>query len=1111
MTVEDVLDDPDLLQECKSNNGKLISYLQQIHVLQRLLDHVVGAAETEDIPANEPEEKIGFKYPFVASEVLSSEIPEVSLVLFQHANDLLVPFWDKFLASDMEQAKQPLPLYAHPLTSSSYGSSVKEDGGEGTTDDTEKHKYSACTHGPGFTILAGYWAKVNMMLLERHPQEFLAFVKTMPFAVERLVNHFDTPAIVDVLFRLIQCEDSVPDAGIIEWLSEHDLISRIVGLFSPYASPELHTAASEFLKAIISLSAPSPSSLNQITMQETFGGPGEMLLGAGGVNNLLVRELASEESVNKLVSFMLEYDSGAHMSCTEWASSSGGFDSTLQPLNELETEDLAIEEEEDDEDVWTLRRAMTNRQNRQMSVSQSFSKGAPNHRDSTATVRPAMLRRASSVRSVLAPSSIASSFINCASVCIELIRKNNSDYFEQHLFHTLRNYLVLRQQELSGHRRQKMVEAKTSEEPNGDNKPELSLDDLPFDEDADMEGMEEAMAEVAEKMGIVHLGPLLKALADKIPDLQAKMRSPPPPRATVMTTLGPIEPLTQIRYCIAELYAELLHCSNMALLNREKHSGPKYSPSGTLMGGMDGLQALARTLQGEDVLSPPMPAADMSASGEWGPGPGEELGNLDSPLADHSEPQVSSNEQSSAGTGRESAASSSSSEQDESENNDAESIASALSSLSLADLTSHFSSRPHSLAGESDYHIVGNFLKKQFLSYEVIPTLIELFLHYPWNNFLHNVVYDILQQLFNGDMDTPINRTLTISTFRQGCLVDAILEGSRRNQESSRQPRLIRLGYMGHLNLIAEEVIKLLERYPSEIASDLQEFFHQPDWDDFVNEELRVSRAKESLPLAGGRPTSEAAMQNWSSLDSDEWYSDNEGSNTFARYLSSQMRSDNGNDDSENDMLAHLSNIGDRPEAEDEWGPFTDPPAMQSTFEFTNTGTGVVETRQENLTPADWAAEFRRGGMSDMPTDSVLDDSDSDDTGAGSGREDRDAGNESDENANDDSPYVDLHKPASLRQRAESFDRIRAERDPTEAGLETEDWPSASAAKHVRASSTGGEDRAALIAEGLLPPDVTTNEEGLLTRTLADGTTVTAPLDDAELELAQSESAIEDD
>ena len=179
------------------------------------------------------------------------------------------------------------------------------------------------------------------------------------------------------------------------------------------------------------------------------------------------------------------------------------------------------------------------------------------------------------------------------------------------------------------------------------------MDDLPFDEDADMEGMEEAMAEVAEKMGIVHLGPLLKALADKIPDLQAKMRSPPPPRATVMTTLGPIEPLTQIRYCIAELYAELLHCSNMALLNREKHSGPKYSPSGTLMGGMDGLQALARTLQGEDVLSPPMPAADMSASGEWGPGPGEELGNLDSPLADHSEPQVSSNEQSSAGTGRE--------------------------------------------------------------------------------------------------------------------------------------------------------------------------------------------------------------------------------------------------------------------------------------------------------------------------------------------------------------------------------------------------------------------------------------------------------------------------
>lgn len=56
------------------------------------------------------------------------------------------------------------------------------------------------------------------------------------------------------------------------------------------------------------------------------------------------------------------------------------------------------------------------------------------------------------------------------------------------------------------------------------------------------------------------------------------------------------------------------------------------------------------------------------------------------------------------------------------------------------------------------------------------------------------------------------------------------------------------------MNLIAEETVKLLERYPYEIAAIVDDSIAQPDWDNFVNQTLRESREREAAPLAGGRP-----------------------------------------------------------------------------------------------------------------------------------------------------------------------------------------------------------------------------------------------------------------
>lgn len=48
VSLEAVLDEDDLLQECKAQNTKLIQFLQRVDVLKRLLGYVSGQIEGEE-------------------------------------------------------------------------------------------------------------------------------------------------------------------------------------------------------------------------------------------------------------------------------------------------------------------------------------------------------------------------------------------------------------------------------------------------------------------------------------------------------------------------------------------------------------------------------------------------------------------------------------------------------------------------------------------------------------------------------------------------------------------------------------------------------------------------------------------------------------------------------------------------------------------------------------------------------------------------------------------------------------------------------------------------------------------------------------------------------
>ena len=115
-------------------------------------------------------------------------------------------------------------------------------------------------------------------------------------------------------------------------------------------------------------------------------------------------------------------------------------------------------------------------------------------------------------------------------------------------------------------------------------------------------------------------------------------------------------------------------------------------------------------------------------------------------------------------------------------------------------------------------------------------------------------MYDVVQQVFNGPMDRGYNRTLAIDVFKTGKITARIVEGQKKSDETQAQSKM-RLGYMGHLTLIAEEVVKFTERHPPDVLSDtVIEQVLDNDWVNYVELTLSETRERDNAILGGVRP-----------------------------------------------------------------------------------------------------------------------------------------------------------------------------------------------------------------------------------------------------------------
>ncbi|KAF8867842.1 SIT4 phosphatase-associated protein-domain-containing protein [Mucidula mucida] len=385
------------------------------------------------------------------------------------------------------------------------------------------------------------------------------------------------------------------------------------------------------------------------------------------------------------------------------------------------------------------------------------------------------------------------------------------------------------------------------------------------------------------------LGPVLEIVNENLPTLVKYLKSPRSSTGPVASTVGTSLPLTFERFRICELIAELLHCSNMSLLNRPLDKNNIYDEQGRLTGGLAGLEELA-TLVGSseaannhdsmediDEMEPAMelPISHSSQSSRSSQSPSlldsdEDMSDDDAmeameiyeevpisttpPRLNPSPPQPpmvvpSSPNAASLPPPAEIAARARSRSR-------SNSAASDSSTAGQRSRSSRASSRRFTFQEPTldEPVFIGEKVKLRLLELKVMPTLLDLFFEYPWNNFLHSAVYDIIHQILTGNLESGYNRELAVSLFRDARLMYRIVEGQKHNDVENAKPKGVRLGYMGHLHMISEDVLIALESFPPEARLLIIQYAPDPDWDEYVTGRYLETKKRDSMLLGGGKP-----------------------------------------------------------------------------------------------------------------------------------------------------------------------------------------------------------------------------------------------------------------
>ncbi|XP_019524110.1 PREDICTED: serine/threonine-protein phosphatase 6 regulatory subunit 2 isoform X3 [Hipposideros armiger] len=200
VTLRELMDEDDILQECKAQNRKLLDFLCRQQCMEELVSLI-----TQDPPLD-MEEKVRFKYPNTACELLTCDVPQINDRL--GGDETLLNLLYDFL--DREPPLNPL--------------------------------------------LASFFSKTIGNLIARKTEQVTVFLRKKDKFISLVLRHLGTSALMDLLLRLVSC---VEPAGlrqeVLHWLNEEKIIQRLVELIHPSEDEDRQSNASQTLCDIIRL------------------------------------------------------------------------------------------------------------------------------------------------------------------------------------------------------------------------------------------------------------------------------------------------------------------------------------------------------------------------------------------------------------------------------------------------------------------------------------------------------------------------------------------------------------------------------------------------------------------------------------------------------------------------------------------------------------------------------------------------------------------------------------------------------------------------------------------------------------------------------------------
>ncbi|KAM9845794.1 serine/threonine-protein phosphatase 6 regulatory subunit 2a isoform 2-T3 [Aulostomus maculatus] len=201
VTLRELMEEDDVLQECKAQNRRLLLFLSQDHCMQEL----VSLITTE--PPADLEERSRFKFPNIACELLTSDVSIINDKL--GGDESLLEMLYHFLEQDP-------PL--NPL-------------------------------------LASFFSKTIGNLIARKTEQVITFLKKKEGFIGLVLKHIDASAMMDLLLRLISCVEPAPlRQEVLHWLNEEKLVQRLTELIHTGKDEERQSNASQTLCDIIRLS-----------------------------------------------------------------------------------------------------------------------------------------------------------------------------------------------------------------------------------------------------------------------------------------------------------------------------------------------------------------------------------------------------------------------------------------------------------------------------------------------------------------------------------------------------------------------------------------------------------------------------------------------------------------------------------------------------------------------------------------------------------------------------------------------------------------------------------------------------------------------------------------